>query len=201
VSATFKFGISLSCFEICRTPSAMCRSASSRCRSCIARSTMQCKPNRTHLSGRKGPLDELYSLWANGRPGTGACWSFQAKSDQRQSPKRQPPVCLRPGRSFQAIQGPLCAKASGPVEATEIDAAISTAVILTATASYNGAPDTIRTCGLRLRRATLYPAELRVLTAYVVLTRISRMSELQRAVLASLCTTILFLPHFSHQPA
>lgn len=25
-----------------------------------------------------------------------------------------------------------------------------------------GAPDTIRTCGLRLRRATLYPAELRV---------------------------------------
>ena len=29
-----------------------------------------------------------------------------------------------------------------------------------------GAPDTIRTCGLRLRRATPYPAELRVLTAY-----------------------------------
>jgi hypothetical protein len=27
--------------------------------------------------------------------------------------------------------------------------------------SYTGAPDTIRTCGLRLRRATLYPAELR----------------------------------------
>ena len=27
----------------------------------------------------------------------------------------------------------------------------------------DGAPDTIRTCGLRLRRATLYPAELRVL--------------------------------------
>ena len=26
----------------------------------------------------------------------------------------------------------------------------------------NGAPDTIRTCGLRLRRAALYPAELRV---------------------------------------
>ncbi len=26
-----------------------------------------------------------------------------------------------------------------------------------------GAPDTIRTCGLRLRRATLYPAERRVL--------------------------------------
>ena len=26
----------------------------------------------------------------------------------------------------------------------------------------NGAPDTIRTCDLRLRRATLYPAELRV---------------------------------------
>jgi hypothetical protein len=26
----------------------------------------------------------------------------------------------------------------------------------------SGAPDTIRTCGLRLRRATLYPAELRV---------------------------------------
>ena len=26
----------------------------------------------------------------------------------------------------------------------------------------NGAPDTIRTCGLRLRRAMLYPAELRV---------------------------------------
>ena len=40
----------------------------------------------------------------------------------------------------------------------------------------NGAPDTIRTCGLRLRRATLYPAELRVLTAYAVLTRISSMS-------------------------
>ena len=38
----------------------------------------------------------------------------------------------------------------------------------------NGAPDTIRTCGLRLRRATLYPAELRVLTAYAVLARISR---------------------------
>ena len=37
----------------------------------------------------------------------------------------------------------------------------------------NGAPDTIRTCGLRLRRATLYPAELRVLIAYAVLTRIS----------------------------
>ena len=36
-----------------------------------------------------------------------------------------------------------------------------------------GAPDTIRTCGLRLRRATLYPAELRVPSAYAVLTRIS----------------------------
>ena len=35
-----------------------------------------------------------------------------------------------------------------------------------------GAPDTIRTCGLRLRRATLYPAELRVLTTYAVLTRV-----------------------------
>ena len=34
-----------------------------------------------------------------------------------------------------------------------------------------GAPDRIRTCGLRLRRATLYPAELRVLPAYAVLTR------------------------------
>src|SRR5213080_4132697 len=32
----------------------------------------------------------------------------------------------------------------------------------------DGAPDRIRTCGLRLRRATLYPAELRVLTAYAV---------------------------------
>jgi hypothetical protein len=40
----------------------------------------------------------------------------------------------------------------------------------------NGAPDTIRTCGLRLRRATLYPAELRVLTAYAVLTQIARLS-------------------------
>ena len=27
--------------------------------------------------------------------------------------------------------------------------------------SENGAPDRIRTCGLRLRRPTLYPAELR----------------------------------------
>ena len=53
-----------------------------------------------------------------------------------------------------------------------------------------GAPDTIRTCGLRLRRATLYPAELRVLTAYAVLTRISRMSEPQREVLASHCVRI-----------
>src|SRR5439155_22332410 len=60
----------------------------------------------------------------------------------------------------------------------------------------NGAPDTIRTCGLRLRRATLYPAELRVLTAYAVLTRVLRMSEPQRASLASHCSTILFLPHF-----
>src|SRR5258705_6832693 len=33
-----------------------------------------------------------------------------------------------------------------------------------------GGPDTIRTCGLRLRRATLYPAELRVHIAYAVLT-------------------------------
>jgi hypothetical protein len=40
----------------------------------------------------------------------------------------------------------------------------------------SGAPDTIRTCGLRLRRATLYPAELRVLTAYAVLTQVSRVS-------------------------
>ncbi len=62
----------------------------------------------------------------------------------------------------------------------------------------NGAPDTIRTCGLRLRRATLYPAELRVLTAYAVLTRISRMSRPQRAALASHCNIIIFLPHFSH---
>ena len=35
----------------------------------------------------------------------------------------------------------------------------------------NGAPDWIRTSGLRLRRATLYPAELRVLCAYAMLTR------------------------------
>ena len=34
-----------------------------------------------------------------------------------------------------------------------------------------GAPDWIRTSGLRLRRATLYPAELRVLCAYAMLTR------------------------------
>src|SRR6188474_536977 len=34
-----------------------------------------------------------------------------------------------------------------------------------------GAPDRIRTCDLRLRRATLYPAELRVHPAYAVLTR------------------------------
>src|SRR5258708_17434121 len=40
-----------------------------------------------------------------------------------------------------------------------------------------GAPDTIRTCGLRLRRATLYPAELRVLIAYAVLTRIPSQYE------------------------
>jgi hypothetical protein len=40
-----------------------------------------------------------------------------------------------------------------------------------------------------------------VLTAYAVLTRISRMSGPQRAALASHCSTILFLPHFSHQPA
>jgi hypothetical protein len=40
----------------------------------------------------------------------------------------------------------------------------------------SGARDTIQTCGLRLRRATLYPAELRVLAAYAVLTQISRMS-------------------------
>src|SRR4051812_33676521 len=40
-----------------------------------------------------------------------------------------------------------------------------------------GAPDTIRTCGLRLRRATLYPAELRVPTAYAVLTRNPSESE------------------------
>ena len=31
----------------------------------------------------------------------------------------------------------------------------------------NGAPDRIRTCGLCLRRATLYPAELRVRRALV----------------------------------
>ncbi len=34
-----------------------------------------------------------------------------------------------------------------------------------------GAPDTIRTCGLHLRRVALYPAELRVHYAYAVLTR------------------------------
>ena len=50
-------------------------------------------------------------------------------------------------------------------------------------------------------RATLYPAELRVPTAYAVLTRILRPSEPQRAALASHCSTILFSPHFSHQPA
>ena len=33
-----------------------------------------------------------------------------------------------------------------------------------------GAPDRIRTCGLRLRRATLYPAELRVHTVREMLT-------------------------------
>jgi hypothetical protein len=44
-------------------------------------------------------------------------------------------------------------------------------------------------------------AELRVLTAYAVLTWISLMSEPQRATLASHCSTILFLPHFSHKPA
>ena len=35
----------------------------------------------------------------------------------------------------------------------------------------HGAPGWIRTSGLRLRRATLYPAELRVLSAYAALTR------------------------------
>ena len=56
-----------------------------------------------------------------------------------------------------------------------------------------GAPDTIRTCGLRLRRATLYPAELRVPTAYAVLTRILRMSEPQREALASAIQYSFFL--------
>ena len=40
-----------------------------------------------------------------------------------------------------------------------------------------GAPDWIRTSGLRLRRASLYPAELRVLPAYAVLTRKNMQSE------------------------
>ena len=38
----------------------------------------------------------------------------------------------------------------------------------------NGAPDTIRTCGLCLRRAALYPAELRVLTARTVAEHVGR---------------------------
>ena len=37
----------------------------------------------------------------------------------------------------------------------------------------NGAPDSIRTCDLHLWMASLNPAELRVRSAYVVLTRIS----------------------------
>lgn len=32
----------------------------------------------------------------------------------------------------------------------------------------SGAPDRIRTCDLRLRRPTLYPAELRALTARTI---------------------------------
>lgn len=42
--------------------------------------------------------------------------------------------------------------------AHEVSAAIKSNALL----MRDGAPDTIRTCGLRLRRATLYPAELRV---------------------------------------
>jgi hypothetical protein len=48
-----------------------------------------------------------------------------------------------------------------------------------------------------LRRATLYLAELRVLTAYAVL----QLSEPQRVALPSHFSTIAFLPRFSHQPA
>ena len=38
----------------------------------------------------------------------------------------------------------------------------------------NGAPDTIRTCDLCLRRAALYPAELRVLRCKVLFSTSSR---------------------------
>jgi len=65
-----------------------------------------------------------------------------------------------------------------------------------------GAPDTIRTCGLRLRRATLYPAELRgASAAYAVLTRISCECEATSSALASLCIPDLFRAPFLHQLA
>jgi Autoinducer binding domain len=49
----------------------------------------------------------------------------------------------------------------------------------------SGAPDTIRTCDLHLRRVALYPAELRVHAAYAVLTRISCGWEVIETSLAS----------------
>ena len=58
----------------------------------------------------------------------------------------------------------------------------------------NGAPGRIRTCDLRLRRATLYPAELRVRTAYALLTRFSCGLEDRIPGLSSYC----FLDLFSH---
>jgi hypothetical protein len=57
-----------------------------------------------------------------------------------------------------------------------------------------GAPDTIRTCGLHLRRVALYPAELRahLCGAYAVLTRRSCETDVIDTDFASPCFPTLF---------
>jgi hypothetical protein len=57
-----------------------------------------------------------------------------------------------------------------------------------------GAPDTIRTCGLHLRRVALYPAELRahLCVAYAVLTRTSCETHVIDIDFASLCFATVF---------
>jgi hypothetical protein len=71
-----------------------------------------------------------------------------------------------------------------------------------------GAPDRIRTCGLRLRRATLYPAELRVLTgrnclrsAYVNFSRVKSQERGPRKSLFLLFIFVSFLAQTDLTPA
>jgi hypothetical protein len=105
------------------------------------------------LIGWVRQADELRALAKRIAPTNAKTWEFEKSLQSEEVPRfprhRSANVCTKRKRRISATAGHSYGVTMGGRHSFWLEV---------------GAPDRIRTCGLRLRRATLYPAELRVPT-------------------------------------